>query len=75
MLCQRCRDESWSRGTPGCVRTGCRPLKCERCGAAILTVEGVAVGVGDDTLATLSRFGLANTGRPLLESRARPEGP
>jgi hypothetical protein len=27
----------------------------------------VAVGVGDDTLARLARFGLAVTGEPLLE--------
>jgi len=42
---------------------------CARCGAAILTLEGVAVGVGDDTLAQLARFGLAATGEPLLEFR------
>jgi hypothetical protein len=44
-------------------------LTCEQCGAAILTLEGVAVGVGDDTLAQLARFGLASTGKPLLERR------
>ena len=46
-----------------------RMQTCERCGAAILTLEGVAVGVGDDTLAHLARFGLAMTGEPLLEHR------
>ncbi len=44
-------------------------LTCERCGAAILTLEGVAIGVGDDTLAHLARFGLAATGDPLLEPK------
>jgi hypothetical protein len=48
-------------------------MTCERCGAAILTVAGVAVGVGDDTLAALARFGLANTGQPLLAPRPRPQ--
>jgi hypothetical protein len=74
MLCKRCQGEGRSDGAPRSLGTGCRPLKCERCGAAILTVEGLAVGVGDDTLAALCRFGLANTGRPLLEPRPRPEG-
>ena len=40
---------------------------CEQCGAAIITVKGVAVGVGNATLAELARFGLAVTGEPLLE--------
>jgi len=31
-------------------------------------LEGVAVGVGDGTLAHLARFGLASTGLPLLET-------
>jgi len=31
-------------------------------------LEGVAVGVGDGTLAQLARFGLASTGLPLLET-------
>jgi hypothetical protein len=44
-----------------------RVLTCDRCGAAILTLEGVAVGVGDETLAQLARFGLTSTGKPLLE--------
>jgi len=42
---------------------------CEGCGAAILTLKGVAVGVGDDTLARLARFGLAITGESLLEPK------
>ncbi len=44
-------------------------MTCERCGAAILTLGGVAVGVGDETLASLARFGLAMTGDPLLEPK------
>ncbi len=48
-------------------------MTCERCGAAILTLGGVVVGVGDETLASLARFGLAMTGDPLLEpKRERP---
>jgi hypothetical protein len=35
----------------------------------ILTLEGVALSVGDATLAQLGRFGLASTGEPLLELR------
>jgi len=44
-------------------------MTCERCGAAILTLGGVVVGVGDETLASLARFGLAMTGDPLLEPK------
>jgi hypothetical protein len=73
MLCQRCQGEDRSHGGPQRLGAGCRPLTCERCGAAILTVAGVAVGVGDDTLAALARFGLANTGQPLLAPRPRPQ--
>jgi hypothetical protein len=47
----------------------CGTVPCERCGAAVLTVAGVAVGVGNETLAALARFGLASTGQPLLEPR------
>ncbi len=56
------------------VAAGARLPRCERCGAVILTVAGVAVGVGDDTLAALARFGLANMARPLLEPRLRQGG-
>jgi hypothetical protein len=37
-------------------------------------VAGVALGVSDDTLAALARFGLANMQQPLLEPRPRQEG-
>jgi hypothetical protein len=72
MLCTRCRGGSGSATPPAAV--GSRPPSCERCGAAILTVAGVAVGVGDATLATLARFGLANMAKPLLEPRPWQEG-
>ena len=45
MLCQRCQGEDQSNGGPRRLGAGCRPLTCERCGAAILPVAGVAVGV------------------------------
>src|SRR5260370_9227034 len=75
MLCQRCQGEDRSDGGPRPLGAGCRPLTCERCGAAILTVAGGAVGVGDDTLAAPAPFRLANTGQPLFEPRPPPEGP
>ena len=74
MLCKRCQGQVGSNGATRPLGADCRPLACERCGAAILTVAGVAVGVGDDTLAALARFGLANTGQLLLEPRPRCEG-
>jgi hypothetical protein len=74
MLCKACQSE------PGCETAPApddrrRIRRCDRCGAAILMLEGVAVGVGDGTLAHLARFGLASTGLPLLETspeRGRP---
>jgi hypothetical protein len=67
MLCQRCEAQARSGETQRRAEERSRVLTCDRCGAAILTLEGVAVGVGDETLAQLARFGLASTGRPLLE--------
>jgi len=69
VLCKPCQSEAGrdaARRAPG---ERCRTATCDRCGAAILMVEGVAVGVGDGTLAQLARFGLASTGLPLLETR------
>jgi hypothetical protein len=51
----------------GCAEAWSGTLTCHRCGAAILMLQGVAVGVGDETLAHLARFGLASNGQPLLE--------
>jgi hypothetical protein len=67
MLCKRCQSEAGRDTTRRAPPDPCRTATCDRCGAAILMLEGVAVGVGDGTLAQLARFGLASTGLPLLE--------
>ncbi len=67
MLCKRCKGQAWDGGTP--QRLG-RPFPiptCDRCSATIFTLDGVVVRVGDQALAQLARFGLAETGEPLLE--------
>ena len=68
MLCQHCEGRG-SREPSRRPEGRSRLPTCEGCGAAILTLEGVAVGVGDDTLARLARFGLAITGESLLEPK------
>jgi hypothetical protein len=68
MLCSRCACQHSSDGTLPPAPRSCLPT-CARCGAAILTLEGAVLSVGDATLAQLGRFGLANTGEPLLELR------
>jgi hypothetical protein len=72
MLCTRCKGGSSSATRR--VAAGSRPPSCERCGAAIIMVAGVAVGVDDASLALLARFGLANMAQPLLEPRPRQDG-
>lgn len=67
VLCRRCEDARRRPGDWPQFANGSRIRTCERCGVAILTLEGVVVGVGDDTLAQLARFGLAATGELLLE--------
>ncbi len=67
MLCQRCETRVESAKMRRCAERWSGTLTCHRCGAAILMLEGVAVGVGDETLAQLARFGLASNGQPLLE--------
>jgi hypothetical protein len=69
MLCNRCQSEAGRDTARRAPAERCRTATCERCGAAILMLEGVAVGVGDGTLAYLARFGLASTGLPLLETK------
>jgi hypothetical protein len=69
MLCTRCEGDTQSARLSRRREARCSPIPCDRCGAAILTVAGIAVGVGNETLAALARFGLANTGQPLLEPR------
>jgi hypothetical protein len=68
MLCQRCKARVWSGATRRYAEERSGTLTCHGCRAAILMLDGVAVGVGDETLAQLARFGLASTGQPLLES-------
>jgi hypothetical protein len=69
MLCTRCEGDAQGAGMSRRREARCGTIPCERCGAAILTLAGVAVGVGNATLASLARFGLASTGQPLLEPR------
>jgi hypothetical protein len=69
MLCTCCDGEAQGAGMSRRHEAGRGPVLCDRCGAAILILAGVAVGVGNETLAYLARFGLASTGRPLLELR------
>ncbi len=69
MVCERCEAQGWSNGTLRRPEACCRTRTCTRCGAAILTLAGIVVGVGDDTLAALARFGLASTEQLLLEPR------
>ena len=71
MLCRMCESGRWSPPPARRPAGRSRLPACDRCGGVILTLEGVAVGLGDDTLAQLARFGLAVTGRPLLELRGR----
>lgn len=67
MLCHRCKARVSSGATRRYAEERSGTLTCPRCGAAILMLDGVAVGVGDETLAQLARFGLASTGQALLE--------
>lgn len=68
MLCKRCESVQVGQGgAPQRVAPPPRLPTCDECGATILTLGGVSVGVGDATLARLARFGLAVTEEPLLE--------
>ncbi len=69
MLCQACEGRNSGGGARRPPARRCGVRTCEQCGAVILTVRGVTVGVGNETLAQLARFGLAVTGKPLLEVR------
>jgi hypothetical protein len=68
MRCQRCQRAALSRDTRQVSLHGARIQACESCGATILVLDGVPLGVGQGTLARLARFGLA-LGEPLLEPR------
>lgn len=67
MVCKRCQGQARSERTQRRPDERCRLRTCHRCGTAILTLAGVVVGTGDETLAVLARFGLASTAKPLLE--------
>jgi len=67
MLCKRCEGQARDEGAPQRLGQPSPIPTCDRCGATILTLEGVVVRVGDQALAQLARFGLA--GEPLLELR------
>lgn len=67
MRCMRCERGSSSTPTPRRPTRRLHISTCDRCGAAILTLQGVAVGDGGDTLTRLARFGLAETEELLLE--------
>jgi hypothetical protein len=68
MLCKPCEIAGIVEGGASQRRARHSVLPtCDACGAIILTLRGVAVGVGDSTLAQLGQFGLAVTGEPLLE--------
>ncbi len=72
MLCKRCGGQA--TGDKEQPRRGaCRlwEVTCERCGATILTLDGVLGGEGYATLARLAWFGLASGGKPLLRPRRR----
>ena len=67
MLCQPCAAQTPRGSMPRRSATASPVQLCEQCGAAIVTLRGVPLGVGNATLAHLARFGLAVTGEPLLE--------
>ena len=69
MLCKRCEPQTGSEPTRPRLVERRRAARCDRCGAAILTLAGVPVGVGDDILVQLGRFGLVPLGKPLLEPK------
>jgi hypothetical protein len=69
MLCTRCEGDAQGARLSRRREARCGIVPCAQCSAAILTLAGVAVGVGNETLAYLARFGLASTGQPLLEPR------
>jgi len=46
---------------------GARIQACESCGTTLLILDGVTLGVGEDTMAKLARFGLGLSSEPLLK--------
>ena len=69
MLCKRCEPQTGRGPTLLRLVERRRVARCDRCGATILTLAGVPVGVGDDILVQLGRFGLVPLGKPLLEPK------
>jgi len=69
MLCKPCEDRTPGGSVTRRPRSASCVSLCEQCGATIVTLKGVRLGVGKDTLAQLARFGLAVTGEALLEPK------
>ena len=70
MLCIRCGGKATGDDSePPRRARQLRETTCERCGATILTIDGMRVSGGHATLAQLSKFGLASGGKPLLQPR------
>ena len=67
MVCKACEARNADRTAPRQAPLAIRIPTCDHCGAAIVMLTGLAVGVGRGTLAQLARFGLSITGEPLLE--------
>jgi len=67
MVCKACEARNANPPAPRQARVAIRIPTCDQCGAAIVMLTGLAVGVGRVTLAQLARFGLSITGEPLLE--------
>src|SRR2546430_5166687 len=59
MLCKPCEDRTPGGSLTRRPRSASCVSLCEQCGATIVTLKGVRLGVGKDTLAQLARFGLA----------------
>jgi hypothetical protein len=69
MLCKPCEDRIPGGSMTRRPRSSSCVTRCEQCGATIVMLMGVSLGVGNATLAELARFGLAVTGEPLLEPK------
>ena len=73
MLCDCCTGREGREGEPKATRrrhgTLWRVDTCESCGAAILAVTGASVRNSGEHLARLTQFGLATSGKPLLDRK------
>jgi biotin transporter BioY len=67
MVCNACDAQNANPTAPRQAPVAIRIPMCDQCGAAIVMLTGLALGVGRGTLSQLARFGLSITGEPLLE--------